>query len=58
VSKGGGTAASQSGVQLNGGADPSTRDVIHLPRARIQTPATRIAAEVVGGELSWCSDPV
>jgi hypothetical protein len=35
VSKGKGTAASRSGVQLNGGADPSTRDVIHLPRARI-----------------------
>jgi hypothetical protein len=33
VSKGEGTAASLSGVQLNGGADLSTRDVIHLPRA-------------------------
>jgi hypothetical protein len=58
MSKGGGTAASRSGVQLNDGADPSTRDVIHLPRARIQTPVTQIVAEVVDGELSWCSDPV
>jgi hypothetical protein len=33
--RGGGTAASRSGVKLNGGADPSTRNVIHLPRARI-----------------------
>ena len=51
-----GTAASRIGVQLNGGEDLSTRDVIHLPRARIETATARIAAEIVGSELSWWLD--
>jgi hypothetical protein len=55
--QGGGTAASRIGVQLNGGDDLSTRDVIHLPRAQIEMTATRIAAEIIGGELSAWSDP-
>jgi hypothetical protein len=53
-----GTTASRIDVQLNDGNDFSTRDVIHLPRARIKTPATGIAAGIVGGEMRWRSDLV
>jgi hypothetical protein len=58
MSIGEGTAARQIDVQLNDGDDFSTRDVIHLPRARIKTPATRIAVGIIGGEMRWRSDLV
>jgi hypothetical protein len=45
VSKGRGTAASQSGVQLTDGDAFSPRDVIHPLWARIGTSTARIAAE-------------
>ena len=38
-------AASRSGVQLTDGDDLSYPDVIYLPRARILTPVSRIAAQ-------------
>jgi hypothetical protein len=44
--QGRGTAASRSGAQLTDGEALSLCNVIYLPPARIQTPATRIAAEV------------
>jgi hypothetical protein len=58
VSQGRSTTADRGGFQLDGGEDLLTREVIHKPRARIRTVAARIAAKVVGGELSWCSDPI
>jgi hypothetical protein len=58
MSIGEGTAASRIDVQLNDGDDFSTRDIIHLPRARIKTPATRIVVGIIGGEMCRRSDLV
>jgi hypothetical protein len=54
----GGTAASRNSlltVLIHGGGSLSA---IRSTRARIETAAARIAAEVVGGEMRWRSDPV
>jgi hypothetical protein len=50
--------ADRGGFQLDGGGDLLPREVIHKSRARIWTTVARIAAKVVGEELSWCSDPI
>jgi hypothetical protein len=52
------TMSHRSDLQRAGGEDLLPREVIHKPRARIRTTTARIAAKVVGGELSWCSDPI
>jgi hypothetical protein len=60
VSKGSGTTASRSGVQLTDGDAFSPSDVIHPLRARIGTSMTQIAAEVssVVIALRWQPDPI
>jgi hypothetical protein len=54
----GGTAASRNSLLIgliHGGVSLSA---IRSTRARIEMAAARIAAEVVGGEMRWRSDPV
>jgi hypothetical protein len=54
----GGTAASRNSLLtglIHGGVSPSA---IRSTRARIETAATRIAVEVVDGEMRWRSDPI
>ena len=53
MNQGRSTAADRGGFQLDDDEDLLPREVIHKSGARIQTPATRIAAEgSVGGEDS------
>jgi hypothetical protein len=60
MSKGGGTAASRSGIQLTDGDAFSPCDVIHPLRARIETSTAQIAAEVSleVSALRWQPDPI